>query len=230
MSQRKQPALMAGGRPFSMPATGASGPTFSGAARHSASSAAAAGGRRATIYDRNLARRAPELALSTFALLFSEIVQTSQKNVKGIQDMEKRLSDYGYHVGQRVLELTVVREAKLAKREIRILGLLQLVHTTVWKAIFGKFADALEKSRDQEDEYMIVDNDPIVNRYISVPKEMSQLNCAAFQAGVVEAVLDSSQFPARVTAHSVPTDALPLKTVFLIKFDAAVIEREQYVK
>ncbi|KAK9321272.1 NO signaling/Golgi transport ligand-binding domain-containing protein [Lipomyces orientalis] len=186
--------------------------------------------RKVTIYDRNLNRRAPELSLASFAFLFSELVQYSQKNVKGIQEMETKLSDYGYHVGQRVLELTVIREIKNAKRETRVLGLLQFINTGIWKSVFGKPADALEKSKDQEDEYMIIDNDPIVNKYISVPKEMSQLNCAAFQAGIVEAVMDGCQFPARVTAHSVPTDLFPLKTVFLVKLDPVVVERERYMR
>jgi len=62
---------------------------------------------------------------------------------------------------------------------------------------------------------MLIDNDPMVNSYISVPKEMSQLNCAAFVAGIIEAVLDGCLFPGRVTAHSVPTEQLPAKTVFL---------------
>ncbi|KAH6680385.1 hypothetical protein B0J14DRAFT_264571 [Halenospora varia] len=50
---------------------------------------------------------------------------------------------------------------------------------------------------------MISDNEPLVNQYISVPKEMNQLNCAAFVAGIVEGVCDGAGFPARVSAHSV---------------------------
>jgi hypothetical protein len=57
----------------------------------------------------------------------------------------------GYRVGQRVLELIVWRE-KNSRRETRILGILQFVHTTVWKTLFGKAADALEKSREADDE------------------------------------------------------------------------------
>ncbi|KAK9450648.1 NO signaling/Golgi transport ligand-binding domain-containing protein [Limtongia smithiae] len=186
--------------------------------------------RRPSIYDRNLNRRAPELAFSSFAFLFSEMVQYSQKNVTGIQELEAKLSQYGYHIGQRVLELSVVRDIKNAKRETRVLGLLQFINTVIWRAIFGKPADALEKSKDNEDEYMIIDNDPIVNKFISVPKEMSSLNCAAFQAGIVEAVMDGCQFPARVTAHSVPADMFPLKTVFLVKLDPIVLEREKYMR
>jgi len=57
----------------------------------------------------------------------------------------------GYRVGQRVLELIVWRE-KNSRRETRILGILQFIHTTVWKTLFGKAADALEKSREADDE------------------------------------------------------------------------------
>lgn len=60
------------------------------AVRSSATSSSLAS-RRATVYDRNMNRRAPDLALSTFAFLFSEMVQYSQKNVKGVQEMENRL-------------------------------------------------------------------------------------------------------------------------------------------
>lgn len=41
---------------------------------------------------------------------------------------------------------------------------------------------------------MISDNDPMVSKYISIPKELNQLNCAAFIAGIVEAILDGCQF------------------------------------
>lgn len=48
-----------------------------------------------------------------------------------------------------------------------------------------------------EDEYMISDTEVFVNKYISVPKDMGQLNCAAFIAGIVKGVLDGAGFPAR---------------------------------
>lgn len=41
---------------------------------------------------------------------------------------------------------------------------------------------------------MLSDNEPIVSKYISVPKELSLLNCGAIVAGIIEAVLDGSQF------------------------------------
>ena len=41
---------------------------------------------------------------------------------------------------------------------------------------------------------MIIDNDPSIERYISVPRDMSQLSCSSFTAGIVEAVLDGLGF------------------------------------
>ena len=44
---------------------------------------------------------------------------------------------------------------------------------------------------------MISDTDLFVNKYISVPKDMGGLNCAAFVAGIVKGALDNAGFPAR---------------------------------
>ena len=40
---------------------------------------------------------------------------------------------------------------------------------------------------------MISDNEPIITKYISVPKDYHSLACGAFLAGIVEAVLDGAQ-------------------------------------
>lgn len=75
---------------------------------------------------------------------------------------------------------------------------------------------------------MITDNDPLITKYVSVPKEINTLSCAAFIAGIVEAVLDMSQFSARVTAHNMATPEFPHRTTILIKLNSQVIAREQY--
>ena len=41
---------------------------------------------------------------------------------------------------------------------------------------------------------MIIDNDPPITRNVSVPRDMSQLSCSSFSAGIVEAVLDGLGF------------------------------------
>ncbi|CAG8502234.1 14673_t:CDS:2 [Cetraspora pellucida] len=175
--------------------------------------------KRVSIADRNLNRtRGMEVGIGAFAFLFSEMLQYAQKRVLGIQDLERKLNDFGYRVGTRLLELTVWRE-KNSKRETRVLGILYFIHTTVWKALFGKQADSLEKN-----------NDPLISKYISVPKELSQLNCNAFLAGIVEAILDGAQFPSRVTAHSLPQEGFPLRTTILIQLDKEILQREEQLK
>ena len=96
---------------------------------------------------------------------------------------------------------------------------------------------------------MISDNEPLVNQYISVPKEMSQLNCAAYVAGIIEGVvcgllggqgvglaqqlygggdLAKLEPPAVVSAHNAGEEGgmWPGKTVFLIRFSEEVVRRE----
>ncbi|KZO99817.1 TRAPP complex subunit trs31 [Calocera viscosa TUFC12733] len=186
------------------------------------------------IYDRPLNKtRNTEVSAAAYAFLFSEMIQYTQKRVHGIGDLEKRLSLLGYRIGTRTLELMIWRNegnSKNPKRETRLLPVLYVVHTQLWKAIFGKTADAIEKSVENDDEYMIIDNDPPITKYISIPKEMSQLSCSALTAGIVEALLDGLGFPARVTAHSVPKEGFPLRTTILIKLDRSVMEREEALK
>ncbi|KAL3423382.1 trafficking protein particle complex subunit 5 [Phlyctema vagabunda] len=190
-----------------------------------------------TIYHRPLNRsKAQELSQASFAYLFGEMVSYAQKRVTGIQDLEKRLNVQGHPIGLKLLDLLLYREPpRTQTRPLNIIALLQFITTVLWRHLFSRPADALEKSSNPEtpDEYMISDNEPLVNQYISVPKEMNQLNCAAYVAGIVEGVCDGAGFPAKVTAHSVGKgeegELWPGKTVFLVKFQPEVVEREAYL-
>ena len=46
-------------------------------------------------------------------------------------------------------------------------------------------AESLERGTDNEDEYMISDQELLVNRFISVPRDMGQLNCGSYVSGIV---------------------------------------------
>ncbi len=98
----------------------------------------------------------------------------------------------------------------------------------VWTQLFGKTADALEKSTEHANAYMIREDEPVTNYFISMPKEMSRLNVAAFIAGIIRGVLDSAGFPcSSVQAITVAAPEAPRdKTVFLIKFDESVAARD----
>jgi len=101
-----------------------------------------------------------------------------------------------------------------------------IIHTQLWRAVFGKPADAIEKSVEKDDEYMIIDNDPQITRGVSIPRDMSSLSCSAFAAGIVEAALDGLGLHGRVTAHMTPLPGMANRTTILIKLDRAVVERE----
>ncbi|KAF2027462.1 hypothetical protein EK21DRAFT_91504 [Setomelanomma holmii] len=192
-----------------------------------------------SIYDRNLNRsKNAELSRAAFAYLFIEMIAYAQKGSKDVGDLEQRLNQQGYPIGLRLLDLLLSRSSNpLASiRPTRILPLLQFIAQQVYRHLFGRPADALERSGSDAGQYMIFDNEPLVNQYISLPKELSSLNCAAFVAGVIEGVCDGAGFPTEgVTAHSVGEQEdgkegkgmWPGKTVFLIKFKPEVLEREE---
>jgi hypothetical protein len=58
-----------------------------------------------------------------------------------------RLEEAGYGVGHRLLELLAFRERQY-RRESKLIGVLQFVSSTVWKALFNKVADSLERSTE----------------------------------------------------------------------------------
>ncbi|KAA6408486.1 MAG: TRAPP I complex [Lasallia pustulata] len=187
---------------------------------------------RKTIYDRHLNRtRTSELSRASFAYLFSEIVTYAQRRVTGIQDLERRLSAQASPLGPRLLPLLLYRSPpRSTPRPHRILALLTFITQPLWRHLFARPADSLEKSTANDNEYMIADNEPLVNTYVSVPKEMSQLNCAAFVAGVLEGVCEAAGLGAQVTAHNAGTELWPGRTVFLVRFEGGVVEREGAVE
>ncbi|XP_015927883.1 trafficking protein particle complex subunit 5 isoform X1 [Parasteatoda tepidariorum] len=172
-----------------------------------------------TILDKPLSRARSEINISTFALLFSEMVQYCQNRVLSVPELQTKLSEMGYHVGQRMVDTLFVRERNF-KRETKLLNILIFIKTTLWKTLFGKEADKLEHANDDKKTYFIIEKDPLVNKFISIPKDKGTLNCAAFIAGIIEATLVCCNFPAKVTVH------WHKGTTFKILFDESVVARE----
>mmetsp|Transcript_20558 Transcript_20558/g.44124 ORF Transcript_20558/g.44124 Transcript_20558/m.44124 type:complete len:211 (-) Transcript_20558:2949-3581(-) len=203
--------------------------------------------RSSNILDRPLGRsgaRSPEgslVSLSAFAYVYSELVQYHQGRAASISELERRLESAGYGVGLKVLEMTAYR-AKEAKRETRLMSILHFVSSSVWKSLFGKAADSLERSIDHTDEFMIIDYEPIASTFVSVPPDLGQLSADAYVSGIIAGVLDGAGFSARVTAHSVNVEegeytkqggnsmpGMPPrkdKAVFLVKFSPEVLSRD----
>ncbi len=87
----------------------------------------------------------PQVPLSSFSYLFSELVQYSQARAATVGDLERRLEDAGAGVGERLLEVLATRE-RAGRREVRLLDALKFVHTTLWRYMFGRQARDLEQS------------------------------------------------------------------------------------
>ena len=130
------------------------------------------GGVQRTILDKPLVLRPRgEVSLSAFAFLFSEMVQYSQERSQSVDEMQKRLEAQGHRVGHKVYELQCWREKQGkgdGKRYNRLIELLTFISSTVWKSLFGKAADSLERSTEAEDEYMIMEAEPVTNTFVSV--------------------------------------------------------------
>ncbi|KAG5376238.1 hypothetical protein IGI04_040834 [Brassica rapa subsp. trilocularis] len=131
-----------------------------------------------------------------------------------IAELERRLEDAGYAVGARVMERLCNREKVL--RCVFSETKLILVHVLLperlkrqsvrGKAIQYRLIVSGERERDtvtwnfifHEDEYMISEKELLVNRCISIPKDMGTFNCGAFVAGIVKVSVLLGRFINRV--------------------------------
>ncbi|NXF97267.1 TPPC5 protein, partial [Eubucco bourcierii] len=157
---------------------------------------------KSPLLDRALGRPRCEVSLSAFALLFSELVQYCQNRVYSVAELQAKLAQLGHQVGWKVLDPLAARERN-------------------GRALFGREAEKLEQANDDARTFYVIEKEPLVNAFISVPRENSSLNCAAFTAGLVEALLSAAGFPAKVSAH------WHKGTTLMIKFEEAVIAREK---
>jgi trafficking protein particle complex subunit 5 len=87
---------------------------------------------KSSILDKTLTKGKSEVSLSLYALVFSEIVQYSQKSSTSVADLAEKLHSLGYDVGSRLLDLYVYRE-KNSKRETKLINMLLFIKSTLWK-------------------------------------------------------------------------------------------------
>lgn len=193
------------------------------------------GPRSRNILDASLTTPRGEVNRDAYLVLFAELVGYCRNRVESVTALESKLSELGYRIGCRSLDLIAMRE-RLTKREVRLVHALNMVQVSVWKFLFNKQADSLKKVSDSENEYYIEEASPIVNKYISVPRDYGDLNCAAFSAGIINGVLDSAGFPASVTAKVQVRPASPETstsgyvqplTIYFIMLNPEVIERDK---
>ncbi len=90
-----------------------------------------------------------QISLSAFAFIFSELVQYSEHRVQLSSELQSKLAETGYAVGQRVVDIMLIRE-KNYKRETRLINMLIFIRSKVWLTLFGKEADKLEQANDDK--------------------------------------------------------------------------------
>jgi len=166
-----------------------------------------------SVLDKPLSRGAGTAPLATFAYLFSAMLQYYESKVDHVQDIENGLHQAGYSIGLRLLDLMALRD-KVQKREKNLVDLLSFIAGTVWKNLFGKTADGLERSNESKDVYYLFEKEPITNRFVSLPKDYSHMNCASFIAGIINGMVDAADFPVVVTAN---WNVNQTQTVYIIK-------------
>lgn len=87
---------------------------------------------KSSILEKPLTKGKSEVSLSLFALVFSEIIQYSQKSCTSVADLADKIHSLGFDVGSRLLDLYVFRE-KNSKRETKLINMLLFIKTTLWK-------------------------------------------------------------------------------------------------
>ncbi len=175
-----------------------------------------------SIIEKNVFKtRQKEVAQSAFSFLFSEIVQYSQSRVYQAQELQQKLLQLGYDMGYRYLELNVYRDKK-TQRETKVEQLLHFINGTIWKSLFGKNADSLERGKE-EGQYLIYDKDPLEAKFISLPKELD-FQATYFTAGIVKGILTAAEFPCDVKVFYTSNKEY---TVYVVTLQNHVIERER---
>lgn len=184
-----------------------------------------------SVLDRPLERKQnKDVSHAAFSYLISEVIQQAQKKCPRVADMESRLADLGRHVGVRLLELHSMR-SRGQKRETSLVAHLSWVVTHLWKSLWGRSADALERVVDNPREYLLVDTGVNVAPYISLPKDLSSFSAASFCAGIVQGAMDGAGFTTEtVQAHNVQRDDGSQKTVIVVRFTDATIKRDQMLQ
>lgn len=124
------------------------------------------------------------------------------------EEVEAELTNLGHSIGVRYLDTLLLKD-KSAKRPKDLKTLLQLIHGPLWKTLFGKSADALTKSTENENECLsqsfpyvlthlfradfLIDNNPMVTR--TIPKHhSSHINAASFVGGIIRGLMDAANY------------------------------------
>lgn len=148
--------------------------------------------------------------------VFCEMVRTY---IQEGADVEERLKEIGYDMGKRMILF------QKFKQESSLDALMyKLVY--IFLPYFYEADRKLEKSEEKE-TYLIIENNPLFNKYISLPNEYIDFSCDSIIAGAIESVTMASGFSTEVVVYNSPTPEFPDRIIFVVKCntnDSKVIE------
>lgn len=127
-------------------------------------------------------------------------------------DPEAVLKEIGYDMGKKLLILERKRQ------EDDLEALLYWIAYVLLPSLY-ETDRVLERSSAEHNTFFITENNPLMNKYISLPGENSAFTCDAIFAGVIESILVASEFRATVTAHNVESIPHPDRVIYVIKIN-----------
>lgn len=167
---------------------------------------------RHSILDNPIILDKNEVSGSSFALLFCEIVRYCESKSNTECELMCMLSDYGRVIAQKTVDILHVRE-KNYRRAINTTDILIFIKSKLLKHLFGKENTRLEKSTHDDCIYYIIEEDAIINKFVSAPKDRKYLNCSSITAGIIEEVLRMCGFRVEVSSYCHG------RTTYVIKFN-----------
>ncbi|MES1919289.1 Transport protein particle (TRAPP) component [Bonamia ostreae] len=155
------------------------------------------------------------ISASSFHFLFSEIIKWCCADEDDIEKVENNLFVIGQKIGFKQTEKILCKQKK---RITTFQNLLQLIHNELWKSLFGKTADGVERNKNDKNQFLIFDKNPLTNQFVSVPSNLGDLNVATFIAGIVKGVLDANFVKSNVTTRYTSSKNKE-ETVFIIDIE-----------
>lgn len=134
-----------------------------------------------------------------------------------IAQIPKSADIYKYIVSTTSNSNKNLQTSATSLRDLQKLSLLEFVHGSLWKYMFGKKADDIQQLKNNALEYIIIDNNPLISSLILT----SQIN--EFICGIIKSVVVNSGFDCdTVVAHVMKKDDpdWPNKTVYVVKFNS----------
>ncbi|CAI8505325.1 unnamed protein product [Hanseniaspora opuntiae] len=73
-------------------------------------------------------------------------------------------------------------------KHLSFITLLQFIQDTVWKYMFGKKADDIQKINEDDSSYAIIDNEPLIASLV-LPAKVNEFIC-----GIIKGVVESANY------------------------------------